>query len=250
MKRVIVLTTPTSATASLWRILDTFAPSDWPHILFIDQCLAQGMNLNQVPQLPLPERGLILFNQPHLFNFDQDFSDTHIVLNFRDPRDLSCNQYYWQFAHPKPELSDAALQAWRDKVREDGLDRYALGLDHNAFFQSHVRIAGMPELRERMTVTSYIQLCFDTSGVVERIARLFGREDDPRIEEIKQREHPSNLVSTNRWIGGKWEGADVFPGRARVEMQGATFTALTDRYRRVLDTLADLDDPRYRFFYS
>jgi len=249
MKRLIILTTPTSGTLSLWRIVTRFLPENTNQGWFVDECLNQGISLEAIRKQSLPEEGCYLFNQPHLFNFDQDFSETQFILNFRDPRDMACNKFYWVFNHPSA-LSEEEQVKEQERIRTQGIDDYALSVDDRFLFASHIKILETPALLEKTLSVSYVQLCFDTDGVVERLANFFDVSDDGLINSSKLFEHPSSLMNSDQWIGGQWTGADVFPGRARVELKSSTFTALTDRYRKVLRCLRKLDDPKYRFFYG
>jgi hypothetical protein len=250
MSRIVLFTTPTSGTGSLWRIVQTFLPKDIPRISFIDDCLNRGIAINDIKKEVFPKHGCFLFNQPHLFNFNQDFSETQFVLNFRDPRDMSCNQYYWVFSHPNPSMTDEALAAHRDRIRTAGIDNFVLNQDHRSFFENHILFSSNPELMSKALVNSYIQLCFNTNGIIDRVAQTLGCTDIGLIERTKLAEHPSALAGANKWVGQKWEGADLFPGRARVELKGETFAKLTARYARALAALQSMDDSRYGFFYE
>ena len=249
-RRIVVFTTPTSGTGSLWRIATAFKPKDMPYVSFIDDCLRRGIAINDIKKEVFPEYGCFLFNQPHLFNFNQDFSDTQFILNFRDPRDMSCNQYFWVFSHPNPSMSEEALALHRDRVRKAGIDHFALEHDHRWFFENHILFATQDRLRARALVCSYIQLCFDTNGLIDRVAHTLGSTDTGLIERVKLGEHPSALAGANKWVGQKWEGADLFPGRARVELKALTYAVLTARYAKALAALQSMDDARYGFFYG
>lgn len=250
MSRIVLFTTPTSGTGSLWRILKTFLPKDISSISFIDDCLNRGIAINDIRHEKLPESGCFLFNQPHLFNFNQDFSNTKFILNFRDPRDMSCNQYFWVFSHPNTSMTEEALAAHRERIKKAGVDKFVLEQDHRSFFENHILFSTKPDLIGRALVCSYIQLCFDTNGVIDRVAQTVGCDDVDLIARTKLAEHPSALAGANKWVGQKWEGADLFPGRARVELKSETFSNLTARYSRALAALQSMDEPRYSFFYG
>jgi hypothetical protein len=244
--RTVVLSTPTSATGSLWRIIEALAPRDIKKVPFIDDCIQRGIGFDQIQQQTLPEEGCFLFNQPHLFNFDQDLSSTNFIVNFRDPRDLSCNQFHWLFMHDRPDLSEEE----RQRAIDQGIDDFVLSLNHKPLYRSHRIFNERVRQSSKSVITSYVQLCFEVPTVIERIANLFGCCDTKLMEALIERERPSGLPSNPAWIGRKWSGADIDPGRARIELKPETFELITAKYRSELDLLSNLDEPKYRLFYE
>lgn len=249
-KRVVVLTTPTSATGSLWRIISQLAPAELEKVPFIDHCLSKGLTFDQIRKVELPQEGIFLFNQPHLFNFDQPLDDVQFILNFRDPRDMACNQYHWVFTHPNPSMTEAQLAERRARVKAEGIDKYVMKLDNRMVFGGHVRFAELEQLHGQAEVFSYTQLCLQSTDVVTRLAKLFGNTDDNLIKTLVAKEHPTGLGNNEGWIGNKWSGADIFPGRARVELKPETFEKQTRHYGKILEVLQKLDKPELAFFYQ
>jgi len=248
--RVLIVTTPTSATSSLWRITKTLLPADtyieWP----IDKLLGAGDSLEAVKTYDLPNAGLFMFNMPHLFNFDQDLSGIHFIFNFRDPRDLVCNQYHWEFSHPVAGLSGEALEKRRKEIKSEGIDSYVLRKDLSLLYSPFLQLIDLVNQTNKCFFSSYAQLCFGTSALIPRLSEFLGNSDPAIVSKLVASEHPSQLVDSSTWIGQKWAGSDVMPGRARVELRPETFKELTIKYRVFLDKLSLHDTPDYGYFYS
>jgi hypothetical protein len=248
--KVVIITTPTSATSSLWRIAKSFLPSDtyteWP----IDKLLGAGEPLESVKSYQLPERGLFLFNMPHLFNSEQDLDGIHFIFNFRDPRDLVCNQFHWEFSHPVAGLTDDQLEERRKKIKDEGIDAYVLRKDNSILFNPLLKLLDIVNPAKNCIFTSYVQLCLGTSVLIPVLSDFLGNTNDDLIGKLIASEHPSQLVNSKNWIGQKWAGSDVMPGRARVELKPETFDELTYRNIDLLKILSSLDNPLYSFFYG
>ena len=249
-KRVIVITTPTSATSSLWRIIASFFPSSAQRYWVVDKVIESGGTLADVPSEELPPEGAFLYNIPHLVN-PNELADpsTLIVLNFRDPRDLVCNQYHWEFCHPNPHISESELEAKRQHIASYGLDAYALTKDNRGLYEPIIECFDSPLLAPKVYTSSFTRLCLDVESIYTDLCYIFG-QNPADYAELMRMEHPANLVKSRAWIGSKWQGADFLPGRARIELMPETFKQLTIKYSGLLDRLRNMDDPRFEYFYS
>lgn len=248
--RVLIVTTPTSATMSLWRITKTLLPpetyAEWP----IDKLLSSGLSLDDISKTSLPAQGLFMFNIPHLFNFNQKLDDIHFIFNLRDPRDLACNQYAWEFVHPVPDLTEDELAVRRESIRAEGIDQYVLRKDNRGSYEPLLKLYRHVKDFAPVFISSYAQLCVGTTDIIPRLAQYLGNEDSEAVNRLIAAEHPSALVNSNNWIGQRWAGSDVLPGRARVELKPETFAELTRRNADLLESLGELDRADYHYFYS
>lgn len=250
-KKLILISTPTSATGSLWRIVQELCGKDLKACHVIDSYLNKGVEFNDIANKPLPDDAdVYLFNQPHLFNFNQDLSNCKFIVNFRDPRDLSCNQYYWIFEHPvAPEMEEQA-KLTRQRVRELGISKYCENNDLNFFYESFYRLFSLVS-EDRIHVVSYAQMCLMSDHVITTVANFINSPlDQSEIQKIKEREFPSSLQENPGWVSGKWAGADLLPGRARIDLDYETYRKLSSRYARVLNFMAQHDLPQMAGLYD
>jgi hypothetical protein len=235
---------------SLWRITKSLLSpetyTEWP----IDKLLGSGLTFDDVSKSSLPTQGLFMFNIPHLFNFNQKLDDIHFIFNLRDPRDLVCNQYAWEFVHPVPHLTEEQLNARRESIRTEGIDQYVLRKDNRASYEPLLKLYRHVKDFAPVFVSSYAQLCVGTTEIIPRLAQYLGNKNSELVKRLVEAEHPSTLVNSKNWVGLRWAGSDVLPGRARVELKPETFAELTRRNADLLESLAELDRPDYLYFYS
>lgn len=242
---ILFLTTPTSGTGSLLRILN--ACDDRTNII---SAAHQFYESGQIQRLrtfhPDAEEGKIyVWNMPFFWNFDVDVSKYKLLLNFRDPRDLLCNQYHWALQHPRPNKSEEEVQKERERVRSAGIDRYVLTKNNIAPIFSAIKDAYCRANEGMRYVISYAQLCADFDNMLETICdclevpvtdEILRRTSGERVENIQ--ENPIFLRST-----GKMSGTDFWPGRYRNELQAETITKLNDKYGSVIDFCRSIDRP-------
>ena len=185
-----------------------------------------------------------MYNAPHIANQNLATGPAKLIVNFRDPRDLACNQFYWALQHPILGRSEADIAAFREAVREKGIDQYVLGIDNTVQFKCFHAI------RDRITgggddvlLISYAQLCLDFDAMVTRIAAFVGL--DPALIPWADMEpmRASKLASNPGWIGKRWVGSDATPGRYLGELQPATIETLDEQYRTTLGFLRSLEAP-------
>jgi hypothetical protein len=223
---------------------DTY--KEWP----IDKLVSEGKSHNDVKQYPLPAEGLFMFNIPYLFNFDQALDDIHFIFNFRDPRDLVCNQFAWEFSHPIAHLSEEELATRRKAIQEEGIDNYALRRDNRIMFEPLLRLYNQVKETNPVLISSYAQLCLGVTELVPKMATFLGQGSADQIKKLAEEEHPSALVDSKSWIGQRWAGSDVMPGRARLELRPETFAELTKKNADLLEELSAIDRPDYHYFYG
>ena len=78
--------------------------------------------------------------------------------------------------------------------------------------------------------------------MIAKLARFFETEISAQAHPVVSQERPDNLQKNPLWIGQQWSGSDILPGRYRRELKPDTAVALTQRYGRILEMLASLDD--------
>lgn len=250
-QKIILLSTPTSATGSLWRLVQEISGPGLKACSVIDHYLSQNVEFNDIKNKPLPDGfDLFLFNQPHLFNFNQNLEDYKFVVNFRDPRDLNCNQYYWVFEHPvAPEMEEKA-KITRERVAKEGIDYYCKNSDLRFFYEPFAQLLNS-DCAKNTLVVSYAQICLLSDLVIDNLNTFLGNKlSGEEIIKIKNREFPSALNKNPNWISGKWKGGDLLPGRARLELTRETFIDLTVRYKSVLELMKKYDIPHLAAVYE
>lgn len=245
-------TTPTSASGSMFRALVTinqgrYRPLGWVH----DRYMAQRMDL-VATEVPPAHDHLINHNAPHYFNKNTKLSDYRFVLNARDPRDLLCNQYHWQFSHPFLGETPEEEVSRRRKFIDMGIDDWVLAQDLNFIFRGFFDAVGRIAPADRVFI-GYAMYCLHFDAMTERMAEFLGASLEsltPAQRAALEQERVANLPVNPNWIGQTWAGSDTAPGRHRHELQPRTIWKLTDRYNWYLDFLRNLDDPRVADTYD
>lgn len=251
--RKILLSTPTSATGSLWRILhkiDNLASG----VSVVDEFLKSGDKPSNLRSHIFDKAdGLYLFNQPRFFNYDfySPSSERKIVVNFRDPRDLLCNMYYWQFIHPS-KRSPEENERYKSVLLERGIDWFCESQDFSENFHDLLNFIHTHRLNENLLICSYAQMCFSVEEVVLKLIKFFHIDtvDSVKLSKICDEEHPSFLLKFKPGISHSWAGSDFVPGRARVELKPATFKKLSSKYEKYLTIMKELDNSKFAFFYD
>jgi hypothetical protein len=240
--KYILFSTPTSATGSLWRILTELNPKNTKLCSVIDYYLNNGIKFEDIQNEILPDNfDLYLFNQPQLFNFEQDLSQFKFIVNFRDPRDLVCNQFHWIFVHPVPAEQEAFIQKYRAQLKADGIANYCINNDVSFFYNNFFTLFEKIPAEDICTI-SYAQMCLMSNQVIEKVAQFIQSPlTDLDIASFKEKEFPSELHKNTNWIAGRWTGADLLPGRARIELDYKTFSLLTERYQPILNFMQQKD---------
>jgi hypothetical protein len=252
LRSVIFFSTPTSATGSMWRVLMALAQGRYRPLGWVDErYAAQRMDL-VATEVPPAEGQLVLHNAPAHFNRNTRLRDYRFILNARDPRDLLCNQYHWQFAHPFPGETPAEEEARRARIAAQGIDAWVLAQDFRpllkGFFDTARRIAPP----DRVFI-GYALYCRHFDDAIRRMAAFLGTplEGFPAARRAAlERESVAHLPENPAWIGRQWTGADTEPGRHRHELQPETIRHLSERYRWFLDFLRHMDDPRMAETYA
>jgi hypothetical protein len=251
-RSVIVFSTPTSANGSLFRSATHLATGRYKPIRWVNDIFDTGRPEDLLVLTPPTEDCLIKHNAPERFNPATRLSDYRFVLNARDPRDLLCNQYAWQFVHPFAGETPEAAEARQERVRQEGIDHFALTLDISPYLDGFLGVARRIAPPDRIFI-GYAMYCLHFDVAVERLAQFLGTSiaELPRdVRRAVNKERVENLPANSNWIGRIWTGTDTAPGRHRHELQPETIRILTARYARFLDFLRRMDDPRVAATYD
>lgn len=250
-RSVIYVTTPTSGSQSIWRILIAMlAPGKRTACV---AAVGGGRNstiddISSHDELVMV-RGTKTFDGPV---FDERFL---YVANFRDPRDMFCNQYHWLLQHPVGETSDPEkikimLESRRTRAAA-GIDNSVLMNNDDKVFDYVFELADHADAgAENILFISYAQLCCAYPRMVARLTQFLGVNPSDRAKRKIAAESPRGLSDNKHWIGNQWSGTDVLPGRHKTELRPETVLELDTRFGSVLDRLAELELPRLRHFYS
>jgi hypothetical protein len=251
-RSVIFLSTPTSANGSMFRALSAIGGHRYEPVRWLDGFYEAGRLGDIASSIPPRRDSLIKHNAPNHFNPATPLSDFRFVLNARDPRDMACNQYHWQFVHGTPHETPEETQARRDRVTAEGIDRYVLRVDNQPYLDRFLGLTRRIAPADRI-FAGYAMFCLHFDVVTERLGDFLGAPLDalaPDQRRALDRERVEQLARNPLWIGRIWQGTDTAPGRHRHELQPETIRILTERYRWFLDFLRRMDDPRVAHTYD
>lgn len=181
-------------------------------------------------------------------------TDSRWIVNFRDPRDWLCNKFFWELQHPTGESTPSRL-ARRARVRALGIDGYVSSFAQGArlagVFNYFENALAVPKLTGgRCLVTTYAQLCLDAGGMIERMEGFLDAPIKPSVSAKDIESEMGGSISSNpKWIGQKWIGSDVAPGRFRRELSPRTQLKITGAIRPILQAMAELD-PKFKDEYA
>jgi hypothetical protein len=245
-RSIIFLTTPTSATASIYRVLQLIATGRYQRVDWLESLYDEGRMSEVERAVPPAQDSLILHRAPQNFNHAMRLSDYRFVLNARDPRDMVCNQYHWQFVHEVPSETEEETAARRERVAREGIDAFALRFDNTAYLEGWFNAVRRIAPPDRVFI-GYAMYCLHFDEIVARVSAFMGVPPETWTSKQRrriERERVENLPRNPSWIGQRWGGSDTLPGRHRQELQPETIRILTARYRWFLDFLRRFDDPR------
>ncbi|RUP83084.1 hypothetical protein C7Y69_03260 [Alteromonas sp. KS69] len=244
----IFLTTQTSATDSILRILCEIGGFNFDEAKYIDKFLVDHSPKDLI-QSPLPEDGrLHRFNLPPFFNPQLIKGEHQFLVNYRDPRDHFCNVYHWQFSHPTPNLSIQEREAKLNKAREISIDEYVLSNANPSYYSKLLSV--LTDLNARKyTVLTYARLCLDFDSFLEKVAQYLNKALTTEMLAKLEIERVSNLSENKNYIGNRWAGADVMPGRYKRELKQETIDILNERFKETLSVMAKFD-PDFADLYS
>ncbi len=249
MKSIIFLTTPTSATDSIWRILQALYGRKYKMIKLTDQYYLEGRLSELKDAVPPEEDTIIHFNTPQHFNKALDLSRYNFIINARDPRDLLCNQYHWMLQHPVPKITEEELQRRREKVSSKGIDAYALQNSVAAYYDSIRNVVAKLD-PQSMSFCTYAAICLDFEGFLGRVSRFLTEPITEQQRAVLDQESPEQIRNNKAWCGNRFTGADTRPGRYKTELKPETIEALNALHVENLQMLREHDLPSVRSTYD
>lgn len=243
----IFLSMPTSGTGSFWRIVTAMCEGRAVVEKVAENHFVQGRGEALPDWRPEPLGHVYLYNTPHVVNSALADPAIRLIVNFRDPRDLSCNQYHWTFQHPMAGLSAEDMERRRAEIRAAGIDGYVLSIDNNVHLRSFRALEHrLDKDRENVLLLSYAQLCLGFDEMIDRLRIFLGLEWNEIPWSRIDPERVENLGGNAQWIGQVWSGGDTAPGRFRRELQPETIQRLNMRYHDSLELLRRLEHPQFR----
>lgn len=249
MKTYIYLTTQTSATDSMLRIFSRIGGFSFKEAKYIDKFLANHKPKDLLNQELPCDGGLHRFNLPPYFRVEKVSKNHKLFINYRDPRDHFCNVYHWQFNHPMPTLTEEERKAKIRKIEEIGIDKFVLDNADPGYYQNIMEaLDTLPN--EQFEVLTYARLCLDFDSFLSKCASFFDKELNAEIFKDLEIERINNLDKNSDYIGNRFSGSDVCPGRYRRELKETTIKELNKRFQSVLETMARFDpdfNDTYRF---
>jgi hypothetical protein len=251
-RSVIFLSTPTSASESMFRCLIAIGGKRYRIDRWVDRFARDGRSQDIATEVPPTDGALVLHRAPQFFNPATRLSDYRFVLNARDPRDLVCNQYHWQFEHPVQNETPEQTEVRRARVAAEGIDHFALKHGNEGYLRPFFEVARKIAPPDRIFI-GYAMFCLGFDTMVERTSHFLGVPMEELSDDQRRRielERVANLADNASWIGHHWAGTDTAPGRHRRELQPETIRILTERHRWFLDFLRRMDDPRMAETYD
>jgi hypothetical protein len=235
----------------MWRVITALTEKRLKAIKISEQYSNAG-RANELPGWrPEPFDHIYMYNTPHIPNVSLHDPAIRIVTNFRDPRDMACNQYHWALQHPILNKTEQEIAEYRARVRATSIDQFVLNADNNVHFKGfHAVSDRLKNDTQNVLILSYNQLCLDFDNLVARLIAFFGVAPEDVPWERIERERTTNLKNNPAWIGQIWTGTDVMPGRHRNELTRDTIRQLDDKYRDNLDFIRAIELPRFRIYFA
>lgn len=244
----IYLTTQTSATDSMLRIFSTIQGSSFENAKYIDQFLS-SRTIDDLRNEDLPSDGkLHRFNLPTVFSVSKVKDSHKLIINYRDPRDHFCNVYHWRFSHPVRGESEEQRELRLAELSKISIDEFVIEQANVKYYENIVKALTTLDA-EQFTVLSYARLCLDFDSFISKSAKFLGCVLDGDLKEKLEVERIDNLSNNPRYIGNKWAGADVCPGRYKRELKPETIDILNQRFEKVLAVMAE-HDPDFATYYK
>ena len=247
MDTLIFLTTQTSATDSILRVICKISGEDFLQAKYIDKYL-QNKPMKEFLNEELPYNGgLHRFNLPPFFPVSKIKKNHRFIINYRDPRDYLCNVYQWEFVHPNPSLTAEQLEERRRKVKSLGIDQFVLERADTNYFKPLLDALDVID-PNKLLVNTYAKLCLNFDGFIASLSKFLDVELTDSILSELENERVTKLNTNPNWIGNKWAGSDIIPGRYKNELKPQTIKILNDKFKNQLNQMAKYD-PDYADLY-
>lgn len=244
---VVFLTMPTSGSGSLWRLITAIGGPSYKPIKITEDLENSGKG-SEIPNwAPDPAGHLFMYNTPHFVNSHFASPEVKLITNFRDPRDLACNQFYWAQQHPILNRTEEEIAAIRRSVAERGIDDFVAKIDNNSLFNSLRALAPRLSSRDpKILYLSYSQLCLDFDNLIQKLIAFLEVPASSVPYALLEKERTVNLDKNPHWIGQVWTGTDILPGRYRRELSKATISIIDRKYQESLKFVRSFELPSLR----
>jgi tetratricopeptide (TPR) repeat protein len=261
-RSIVFFTTRTSGTNSSWRILG----------MVNDHAKRQGLPVRDMVQMANEvkkgevSKGFDWHNLPpqgHLFLHQMiervnpaplaAGKGPRFLVNFRDPRDLTCNQYFWQDGHRRPDETEGEFQDRLAVIHDMGIDKWIVSrlpkdaLDTNNYVADYLDQVDLIPESDRVML-GYARLCLDLDSWAERVADVFGVKLTKELKADLEPERVANLSNNDRWVGHTWVGADTLPGRYKRDVKPNTIALMNLAFEGSLRRMAAMD-PEHAHLY-
>jgi hypothetical protein len=251
MKSTVFFTMQTSATASMWRVFITClkcSPKKYVPLHFLHKYFVNG-NISDIKDAVMPKDDhFIQFNNPPHFNKSVRLDDYRFIINIRDPRDRLCNAFHWTLVHPhSPDEDKKIIEERASKILEQGIDNWVLKHLTISYFDNLFYVLENSEKKD-VEVLSYARLCCDFDSFVNKYCDFMGIEVTESLLNELEIERVDNLSENAKWIGNRWGGSDIMPGRYKNELKPETILKINEFFDPVLRKMAYYD-PDYSDLY-
>jgi hypothetical protein len=246
-KSIIFFTSQTSGSGSMKRIYEQFTRGRFLFNRIVREFYRENRMEDLSKVIPNPFGEFIYLNAPRYFNKRINVADYRFIVNFRDPRDRLCNMYYWKFVHPRPGRLAKETAGDAPNESDIGIDAWVLNNIDAGYFDVFFWL--LEQLTpDQFIVQSYSKLCLGFDAFIRDAAKFLDVSLTPGLIELVEPERTENLVNNPNWIGQKWPGADIAPGRYKEELQPETIKKLTRQFDNALRLMAQYD-PEYSYTY-
>jgi hypothetical protein len=248
----VFLTTPTSGTASLWRIISHICDG-----ILTPENETEGenpllslSNENLAYWHPEPHKKLYMYRRSSIVNKNLLDKSLRLIVNVRDPRDLACHHFHWVFEHPR-HGTEAEIADYRANVAKNGIDHFVLNWHHELQYRAHIALAERLLNKDHNVVcVSYNQLCLGFDKMIGKLVSFFQVETSKFDASPLDLERVNNLPNNPLWIGQQWSGTDVSPGRYKSELKKETIEIINVKYKETLSFLKKIEDPEFSNLYD
>lgn len=248
MKTIFLFTSQTSATTSMTRVINTILDGKYKYIRYYDEVLKSLSSSEAEKVIPPKENHFLFHNMPPKFNVNLNLSDYKFIINYRDPRDRLCNEYFWQFSHPSDETEEVA-EARKKKIRDIGIDNWVLDrLRTQGTAEYYANLFRVLEQAPNSLAATYAQLCCNFDKLINQISDFTGAPLTQKVMSALEGDRPEKIESHPKWIGGRWSGSDTMPGRYKRELLPSTITKMNQYFDPLLRKMAK-HDPEFAHQY-
>lgn len=248
MKTIVLISTQTSATGSICRIINRMTQDTDIVFLGLESSKKEiiGNNFNNIPK----KNHIVLHNRPDLLRHIKNPEDYRYIINFRDPRDRLCNSFYWMQQHPLyPGESQEEIKKRAVETRNKGINEWVIENSRPQYELSLINFLRTLTNVDKQVAT-YADLCLNFDKFVYKLSSFINIRITDEIKKDLEPERCDNLVNNKNWIGARWEGADILPGRYKRELDERSIKKLNSIYHEVLSQMAILDSDNKNLYYD